>query len=209
MNDIKKLVENLKLRCADVLPGEMAQQQMLAIPRVKVELPNSEEHAIPSAVLILLFKDNNQINFFLTERTEMVQHHKGQISLPGGTWEKGEHLYETAIRETYEEIGIPESDIKIIAELTPLFVKITGYMIHPFIGYVDYVPKLIPHPGEVNNDFSVPVADLLNPENTKTELWTIRGIPVDVPFFHFDIYKVWGATAMILSEFKKCLEDIT
>jgi 8-oxo-dGTP pyrophosphatase MutT (NUDIX family) len=180
---------------------------MLAIPRVQVEWPKTEEHAIPSAVLILLYQDGDDIRFFLTERTEMVQHHKGQISLPGGSWEAGEHLDETAMRETEEEIGIPMADIKIVSELTPLFVKVTGYMIHPFVGYIDYVPILTPQPGEVNDDFSVSLNDLLNPKKSKTELWTIRNTPVDVPFFHFGKYKVWGATAMILSEFKHCLES--
>jgi 8-oxo-dGTP pyrophosphatase MutT (NUDIX family) len=155
-----------------------------------------------------LYQDGEDMRFFLTERTEQVQHHKGQISLPGGSWEQGEHLFETATRETEEEIGVPQTDIEIIGELTPLFVIVTGFMIHPFVGYLNYVPKLVPHPGEVFNDFSVSVDDLLNPQNLQTELWTIRDNPVDVPFFKFNEYKVWGATAMILSEFKQILESV-
>jgi 8-oxo-dGTP pyrophosphatase MutT (NUDIX family) len=205
MIDIKTLIEKFKNDCSDDLPGEVAQKEMLAIPRINVEWQKSEEHAIPSAVLILLYQDGDDIRFFLTERTEMVQHHKGQISLPGGSWEEGEHLHETAMRETEEEIGVPIDDIEIFIELTPLFVKVTGYMIHPFVGYIKYKPILTPQPGEVNDDFSVSINDLLNPENIKTELWTIRDTPVDVPFFQFGKYKVWGATAMILSEFKHCI----
>lgn len=208
MANINKLIEKLKLQFNEKLPGEAAQRKMLAVPRVKVALPNTDEQAIPSAVLILLFQDGNEIRFFLTERTDTVQHHKGQISLPGGAREKGEQLFETAIRETHEEIGVPGKDIKVIGELTPLFVPVTGYMIHPFVGYINYIPKLVPHPGEVNNDFSISLNDLLDPTNIKTELWTIRGVPVDVPFYQFDRYKVWGATAMILSEFKQCIEEI-
>ena len=208
MANINKLIEKLKLQFNEKLPGEAAQRKMLAVPRVKVALPNTDEQAIPSAVLILLFQDGNEIRFFLTERTDTVQHHKGQISLPGGAREKGEQLFETAIRETHEEIGVPGKDIKVIGELTPLFVPVTGYMIHPFVGYINYIPKLVPHPGEVNNDFSITLNDLLDPTNIKTELWTIRGLPVDVPFYQFDKYKVWGATAMILAEFKQCIEEI-
>lgn len=206
MPDINKLIENLKKQCADNLPGESAQLKMLAKPRTKLTFPNSEESAIPSAVLILLYQDNNDIRFFLTERTEHVQHHKGQISLPGGSWENGEQLHDTAVRETEEEIGVPRDDIEVIGELTPLLVKVTGYIIHPFVGYINYIPKLIPHPGEVSNDFSVSISDLLDQKNNVTELWTIRGAQVDVPFFQFAEYKVWGATAMILSEFKQCIE---
>jgi len=208
MAHINKLIEPLKKQLAQDLPGEAAQRKMLAVPRTNVEFPNKKESAIPSAVLILLYQDGEDLRFFLTERTEQVQHHKGQISLPGGSWEQGEHLFETAIRETEEELGVPQTDIEIIGELTPLFVIVTGFMIHPFVGYINYVPKLVPHPGEVYNDFSVSIDDLLNPQNMRTELWTIRDNPVDVPFFKFNDYKVWGATAMILSEFKQILESV-
>ena len=208
MIDIGTLIEKLKNNCNGTLPGEKAQNMMLPKSRVDVKFPKTAEHAIPSAVLILLYPNNDDINFILTERTNEVQHHKGQISLPGGSWEKGEQLSETALRETEEEIGIPTDEIEIISELTPLFVKVTGYMIHPFVGYVTEKPNIIPDPNEVNNVFSATISDLLNPIRTETELWTIRETPVDVPFYKFDKYKVWGATAMILSEFKHCIEEI-
>jgi 8-oxo-dGTP pyrophosphatase MutT (NUDIX family) len=208
MIDIDTLIEKLKNNCNSDLPGEKAQNIMLAKPRIDMVFPNFAEHAIPSAVLILLYPNNDDINFILTERTNEVQHHKGQISLPGGSWENGEHLSETALRETEEEIGIPADEIEIISELTPLFVKVTGYMIHPFIGYVTEKPNIIPDPNEVNNVFTATISDLMNPISTKTELWTIRETPVDVPFYKLDKYKVWGATAMILSEFKHCIKEI-
>ena len=208
MIDIDTLIEKLKNNCNDDLPGEKAQNIMLAKPRIDMVFPNSAEHAIPSAVLILLYPSNDDINFILTERTNEVQHHKGQISLPGGSWEKGEHLSETALRETEEEIGIPTDEIEIICELTPLFVKVTGYMIHPFVGYLTEKPNIIPDPNEVKNVFTATISDLLNPIKTETELWTIGETPVDVPFYKLDKYKVWGATAMILSEFKHCIEEI-
>ena len=208
MIDIDTLVEKLKNNCSTNLPGKPAQNAMLAKPRINISFPNTAEHAIPSAVLIILYPDNDGIYFILTERTNDVQHHKGQISLPGGSWKKGEQLHETAMRETEEEIGIPMDEINIVCELTPLFVKVTGYMIHPFVGYVHQKPNITPDPNEVKNVFSSSISELLNPNNTLSELWTIRKTPVDVPFFKFDKYKVWGATAMILSEFKQCIEEI-
>ncbi len=208
MIDIETLIEKLQISYQDNLPGKTAQNMMLAKPRVDVKFPNSVEHAIPSAVLILLYPHKNDIYFILTERTDEVEHHKGQISLPGGSWENGEHLHETALRETEEEIGIPADKTKIICKLTPLFVKMTGYMIHPFVGYLTKKPNIVPHSGEVNNVFTVSISELIDPVNQFTELWNIRKIPVDVPFFKFGKYKVWGATAMILSEFQHCLEEI-
>lgn len=208
MIDINTLIEKLKISYQDDLPGKTAQNMMLAKPRVKIEFSNSAEQAIPSAVLILLYPYKEDIHFILTERTNEVQHHKGQISLPGGSWENGEQLHETALRETEEEIGIPADKTKIIYELTPLFVKVTGYMIHPFVAYITQKPHIVPDQNEVNNVFTASISELLNPANQLTELWTIREIPVDVPFFKFGKYKVWGATAMILSEFRYCLKEI-
>ncbi len=208
MIDIETLIEKLKISCQDNLPGEAAQNMMLAKPRVNISFPNIAEQAIPSAVLILLYPYKDNIYFILTERTNEVQYHKGQISLPGGSWENGEHLHETALRETEEEIGIPAEETKIICELTPLFVKVTGYMIHPYVGYITKKPNIVPHPNEVNKVFTVSISELMNPVNRLTELWNIRKTPVDVPFFQFGKYKVWGATAMILSEFRHCLEEI-
>ena len=208
MIDIDTLIEKLIYNCSDNLPGEKAQNMMLPKSRVDIKFPNTTERAIPSAVLILLYPYNDDINFILTERTNDVQHHKGQISLPGGSWEDGEHLHETAMRETEEEIGIPMDEINIVCELTPLFVKVTGYMIHPFVGYVQQKPNITPDPNEVKNVFTSSISDLLNPNNSLSELWTIRKTPVNVPFFKFGEHKVWGATAMILSEFKQCIEEI-
>ncbi|MEE8478698.1 MAG: CoA pyrophosphatase, partial [Candidatus Neomarinimicrobiota bacterium] len=180
MIDIETLIEKLQISYQDNLPGKTAQNMMLAKPRVDVKFPNSVEHAIPSAVLILLYPHKNDIYFILTERTDEVEHHKGQISLPGGSWENGEHLYETALRETEEEIGIPADKTKIICKLTPLFVKMTGYMIHPFVGYLTKKPNIVPHSGEVNNVSTVSISELIDPTNRFTELWNIRKIPVDV-----------------------------
>lgn len=208
MIDINTLIEKLKISYQDDLPGKTAQNMMLAKPRVKIEFSNSAEQAIPSAVLILLYPYKEDIHFILTERTNEVQHHKGQISLPGGSWENGEQLHETALRETEEEIGIPADKTKIIYELTPLFVKVTGYMIHPFVAYITQKPHIVPDQNEVNNVFTASISELMDPANQLTELWTIREIPVDVPFFKFGKYKVWGATAMILSEFRYCLKEI-
>jgi len=208
MLKIETLIENISSNCMDDLPGKSAQDEMLAKPRAKVSFGKSEEHAIPSAVLILLLPKNNNVHFVLTKRTNQVQHHKGQISLPGGTWESGEQLHETALRETEEEIGVLAKNIKIVVELTPLFVKATGYMIHPFVGYICKTPVLKPCQNEVKAVFTVSVTDLLNPKNRQIQQWQIRNTPVDVPFFKLGDYNVWGATAMILSEFSHCMKHL-
>jgi len=119
------------------LPGKPAQKIMLTKPRNPINYSSNSECPNPAAVLILLFPVKQDIRFFLTKRTNVVQYHKGQISLPGGAWEEGEQLWGTALRETNEEIGVREDHIQFIGELTPLFVPVTGFLIHPFVGWVD------------------------------------------------------------------------
>ena len=173
-----------------------------------IELPFSQNNSTPAAVLILLYLADNEIYFFLTKRTNVLEHHKGQISLPGGTQEGNEKLIDTALRETQEEIGINRTSISIIGTITPLFVPVTGFMIYPFIGYS--INKLDPKPDpvEVETIFSVNIFDLLNKDNRTAEQRNIRGYNVKVPYFKLNDYQVWGATAMILSEFKDLIKSI-
>jgi len=206
--DIIDLSKALEQRLQTKLPGKQTQNILLAKAHTPITFPNSIEHAIPSAVLILLYEQAKEIRFFLTERTHDMQHHKGQIALPGGTWEEGEKLSETAIRETFEEIGIPAEKIQLIGKLTPLFVKVTGYMIHPYLAYLPVSAEAHADLTEVHKIFSVPVQDLLDPKNIKQEMRTIRGVLVNVPYFKLNNQKVWGATAMILAEFQACLMDV-
>lgn len=194
---------NLKKVLAQDLPGRKAQENMLAQPRKAITMPNSVSDATPASVLILLYQLKDDIWFFLTERTHTVDTHKGQISFPGGVKEINESLEDTARRETWEEIGIPADDINIIGELTPLFVPVTGFLIHPFVGWIDFIPEIKAEPSEVASIFSVPLTQLVSDDREKRELWNLRGHDVDVPFFKFSGHKVWGATAMILSEFKQ------
>lgn len=181
---------------------------MLIPGREKLYTPLPRERAIPSAVLLLLFPHSNEIHFFLTKRTQEVEHHKGQISLPGGRWEPGERLYETALRETQEEIGVAPETVTLLGPLTPLFVPVTGYLIHPFVGAVQQNPPVTPHSREVDILFSASVKELIGDQNQCSAIRRINGIKVEVPYFQLGLYQVWGATSMILSEFKTVLKKI-
>ena len=190
------------------LPGKPAQKIMLTKPRNPINYSSNSECPNPAAVLILLFPVKQDIRFFLTKRTNVVQYHKGQISLPGGAWEEGEQLWGTALRETNEEIGVREDHIQFIGELTPLFVPVTGFLIHPFVGWVDEEPETSPDPTEVESLFSASVLSLTDQNSCQCEERTIRGHVFDVPYFQLNRQKVWGATSMILSEFKTVLKEV-
>lgn len=180
---------------------------MLAKPVNTLPITADPAAAVPAAVLLLLFEIQSHTHFFLTERTNLVETHKGQISLPGGSQDPGEDLREAACRETWEEIGIPADEITIIGRLTELFVPITGFLIHPFVGVTRRQAAGETARHEVRQVFTPPVSDLLRSANHRLERWTIRGHAVDVPFFQLENCRVWGATAMILAEFTALMNE--
>ncbi len=206
--DFQRFITQLKITINNDLPGEESHQKMRVIYDQSIELPFSKINSTQAAVLILLYLADNEIYFFLTKRTDELKHHKGQISFPGGTQEGNEKLIDTALRETQEEIGINKTSISIIGTITPLFVPVTGFMIYPFIGYSLNKLNPKPDPVEVATIFSVNISDLLNKENRTTEQRNIRGYDVQVPYFKLNDYQVWGATSMILSEFRDLIKFI-
>ncbi len=205
---INKIAEQLKERLKKPLPGNKAHLTTRIKTKSEVTFPNTRETAIPAAVLILLFPFEDDIQFFLTKRTEDVEHHKGQISLPGGIRENNESLHETALRETKEEIGIAPNTIMNLGSLTPFFIPVTGYIVHPFLGWCKEKPSTKVHDVEVNQLFSVSISELLDENILQNEEWNIRGYDAIVPYYNFGKCKVWGATAAILSEFKLILKGI-
>ncbi|NQU28184.1 MAG: CoA pyrophosphatase [Candidatus Marinimicrobia bacterium] len=205
---LEKYIKLLTTITESDLPGNNAQQQMLARPRKPINFPNSPETAIPAAVLILLHKTTADVEFYLTERTDSVEHHKGQISLPGGVQEKNESLPDTARRETWEEIGINVEKIRIITALTSLYVPITGFKIHPFVGWINSGHTINTEPREVKKLYSIRIQNLLDNNSLANETRIIRGYEVMVPYFRFDECEVWGATAMILAEFRQLLLNL-
>ena len=208
MMNFQRFITQLEITITSYLPGEESQQKMRVNYDQSIELPFSKNNSTPAAVLILLYLEDNEIHFFLTKRSNELEHHKGQISLPGGTQEENEELTHTALRETQEEIGINKTSISIIGSMTPLFVPVTGFMIHPFIGYSSNKLEPTPDPSEVEAIFSVNISDLLNETNQTIEKRNIRGYDVEVPYFKLNNYEVWGATSMILSEFRDLIKSI-
>jgi len=204
---LSKLSQKLQIRLINNLPGKDEQWRMRVTSDKSYNFDNTEEDAIQSAVLILLYEENGVICFTLTERTQTVEHHRGQISLPGGARETDEKLSSTAIRETQEEIGIYADDVDIIGALSPLFVPVTGFIINPFVGIINANFDPQPAPEEVETVISVHVNELLNDDNELQEKRNLRGYDVNIPYFLLSGHKVWGATAMILSEFKTVLKE--
>jgi 8-oxo-dGTP pyrophosphatase MutT (NUDIX family) len=195
------LLAELSLALSHQLPGLSAQLQMAPVYRAEIlrnRVPPPEPRE--AGVLVLLYPRDGQLYFPLTRRTDTVESHKGQISLPGGAREANESLQETALRETCEELSVCPDDWNVIGPLTPLYIPPSGFLISPFVAYTPMRPTFNPDPIEVAELIETPLELLLDAATVKQEEWNIRGTPVAVPFFQIYGHKVWGATAMVLSE---------
>ena len=201
---IPLLINNIKKTMQKNLPGKTAHNEMMVKPKNKLEKKISP---IPSAVLILLYPENEEWRFFLTKRSKNVKNHKNQISLPGGTVEKNESLKDAAIRETHEEIGIEPNSINIIGAMTSFYIPVSGFKISPFIGWIKHKPKLTIQNTEVSKVYSPSITSLMKKESKKEKQTVILGNEIKIPFFELEGEMVWGATSMIISEFKYILKE--
>lgn len=201
-------IQNLQTRLKKPLPGKDAQLQMMVTPRLPFPKINLDKNGIPAAVLILLFPKGDDWYFYLTKRADTVDHHKGQISLPGGVVENGETYEMAALRETFEEIGVQSDEINLIGKLSSFYIPISGFEIFPFIGYTNSEPKTYIHDKEVSRIFSTSITHFMSDTVQKTKKDSLRGFPVTIPYFDLEGEMVWGATSILLSEFKAILKDI-
>lgn len=187
---------------------QRAHQAMAPSTRV-IRRPESKPgEAKLSAVMLLLFPEDNHWHITLIKRVEYPGVHSGQISFPGGRHENGETFLQTALRETYEEVGIPPEEIQIIGQLTPIYIPPSDFMVHPFVGYLSTKPLWSPDHNEVQYVIELPLPILLDDSVKGEEEWTLRDFTMDVHFYHYQDAKIWGATAIMLSEFEGRLKAV-
>ncbi len=169
-------------------------------------IPSSPKKA---AVLILLYPINTETHFVLIERPTYKGIHSGQISFPGGKKEKEDkNITQTALREAWEETNINNEDVKIIGELSKIFIPPSNYEVTPILATSDKRPEFIPNRREVVAILEVKIKDLIKPETIKkTKIQFDNGKTLNTPYFDLNSKTVWGATAMILNELKYYLLD--
>jgi 8-oxo-dGTP pyrophosphatase MutT (NUDIX family) len=153
-----------------------------------------------AAVLIPVIEWESDHHFLLTRRTEEVQTHKGQISFPGGMREDGEALVDTALRETYEEVGIPGDRIEILGRFHD-YISITDYRVTPFAGFISKPYTLNPQASEVAEVLRVPFGIFQDPERLRIEKRVFRSGEEDVYYYSHGTDEVWGLTARIIKDF--------
>jgi len=154
-----------------------------------------------AAVIIPIFFKDQEAHLLFTKRTEKVEHHKGQISFPGGTYDSGDSdLKDTALRETWEEMGIKANDITILGR-TDNFLTNTNFMVSPFVAHFPYPYPFIVNEDEISGVLEVPISHLVNPDIFKIQKWKRNGILWDVHFYEFNGENIWGVTGFLLSNF--------
>ncbi|NTV65564.1 MAG: CoA pyrophosphatase, partial [Oscillochloris sp.] len=155
----------------------------------------------PAATLLLLYPQDGELYLPLTVRASHLPTHKGQVSLPGGGIDPEDAgPAAAALREAEEELGIPPTSVEVLGTLTSFYIPPSNFQITPVVGLSAHTPELRPHPGEVELAFSAPLRRLLEPDVIVSEEWELLGRHLQVPFFALGGQKVWGATAIILSE---------
>lgn len=151
-----------------------------------------------AAVLVPLYVRDGALRILFTRRTETVEHHRGQISFPGGVEEEAdESAFATAVRETEEELGISPGLVHLLGALTPL-TTITEFFVEPFVGAIPYPHVLKPAEAEIAEVIDAPVAALLDPRVLETK--TLAGREEPTLFYHYGEHVIWGATARMLKE---------
>ncbi|MCX7908180.1 MAG: CoA pyrophosphatase [Ignavibacteria bacterium] len=162
-----------------------------------------------SVLLLLIGRSLEELQILFTLRSSNVQHHKRQISFPGGHCEEGEDFVTTAFRESKEEIGLDPLKVILIGKLSPLYVPPSKTVVTPVVGFTNNLPNLIVNNQEVEEIILFPMLYFLDKKNIVVEKWYWNGNLIDVPLWK--IHKsvpLWGATAMIMSEFIDIVNEI-
>jgi 8-oxo-dGTP pyrophosphatase MutT (NUDIX family) len=193
---LDRQIAALRRAMADAAPPRLDELLVLRDPEGRVMRPMEPPAGVTpreSAALLLLFPRDGELWLPLTVRSARLTTHRGAD--PGDAGPAA-----TALREAWEELGVEPAGVELLGALTPFYIPPSNNRLTPVVGLHQGEPALRPDPREVEAAFSVPLAALLDPATVQEELWERLGAPMRVPFYALAGYKVWGATALLLSE---------
>ena len=200
-----RLAESIKSEIRKGLPGQKAQLRMA--PEVRLNI-NDELQPKDAGVLILLYPVNGSVYTVLIKRTDYPGVHSGQVSFPSGKYEPADKdICFTAIRETEEELGISLEQVEVLGRLTKLHIPVSNIMVYPLIAAIKYRPVFHPDRAEVDDILEVNLSELIRPGIIGYSTRQILGRETSVPYYNIQQRQVWGATAMIISEFLELIRQ--
>lgn len=208
----RTVIERLREELKKPLPGEEAQYRMA--PSYRPRLSKEEIEALNprvSGVMLLLYEKSGVLNIAFTQRKQYEGVHSGQMSFPGGKKDESDFdLVQTALRETKEEIGVGEEEIEIMGALSELYIPPSNFLVYPVVGFAEEILGFHPQENEVEKVVEIPVDFFLDKKNVnlQTEIRLFNGAVVQVPAYVYEGHIIWGATAIMLSEFTFIMQRI-
>ncbi len=206
LNSVSK-IENIPL------PAEASQFKMSPPFRLKLQELQKDKikQAKQAGVMALFYPDvNRRTKLVLILRKTYKGVHSAQVALPGGKLEDQDaSIQHAALRETYEEIGVPIQAIDVLKKLTQIYIPPSNFYVQPYVGVTHSTPVFVKQETEVEGIIEVALLDFLDDNNIITEkVSTSYKVDVEVPAFKLNEHVVWGATAMMLSEIKDLLKEM-
>ena len=191
------------------LPGEKAQLLLSPEARPRFHSNYRKDATREASVLSLLYPKGEETFIALILRASYGGAHSGQVAMPGGkTEEEDNSQWETALRETEEEIGVSKNKVEFIKALTSIYVPVSDFRVYPFLAKTEKIEKFTLQKDEVAAVIEMPVKHLLLPENrVSLNINISKNTSIVAPAFVYEDHKIWGATAMILSELKQLLVE--
>lgn len=213
--DLKRIIPKLKLSNLNSKTSQIKLAPSFRKEFIKLnsnKLLNSKK----AAVIAALYEDDNKVRLILILRNTYNGVHSNQIGFPGGSVEDYDKtLFDTAIRETYEEIGVRVQKNELIRELHEIYIPPSNFNVYPFLVILNHPPSFVKDDKEVKEVITIDLESLLNCKITQTQIpipaklneLSIQN-DVEVPAFKLAGYNVWGATAMMLSEIRDLINDV-
>lgn len=208
----RNIIPLLEKKLQQPLPGEAAQYRMA--PTYRPRMTKEEIAALNpriSGVMLLLYERNNELHIVFTQRKSYDGVHSGQMSFPGGKKDETDtDLTHTALRETEEEVGVKPQQIQLLGKLSELYIPPSNFLVHPAVGFAESIHSFTPQEKEVEKVVEIPVSFFLDKQNVnlQTEIKLFNNNTVRVPAYIFGEHIIWGATAIMLSEFTYLLETV-
>jgi 8-oxo-dGTP pyrophosphatase MutT (NUDIX family) len=199
----------LKEELRNPLPG--AEYQAKMVPEGRPSPDFTGKGRKNAAVALVLYNNHKVgcIELILIKRTEYKGHHSGQVSFPGGKVDRSDSsLLDTAVRETFEEIGIQLYPENLLGELTPLYILVSGFLVQPFVFFLPDIPQFKIDAQEVNYPIHCCIDVLLDESLIRTSEFNAGGRNIRAPYYAIADEIVWGATSMIMAEFVEIIRRV-